>query len=61
MIGIWPKNADKADINTSHVSNSGAVIATGDDFGTIKLFESFPIVEKFVSSHSRCSCPISVW
>ena len=52
MAGIWPKNADKADINTSHVSNSGAVIATGDDFGTIKLFESFPIEEKFVSIHS---------
>ena len=50
MIGIWPKNADKADVNTAHLNHSGTVLATGDDFGCVKLFDHFPIVEKFVSS-----------
>ena len=49
VIGIWPQNAAKADINTAHVSNSGNAVATGDDFGTVKLFDHFPITEKYVS------------
>ena len=49
MIGIWPQNADKADINTAHLCNSGTAVATGDDFGTVKLFDHFPITEKYVS------------
>ena len=50
VIGIWPKNADKADVNTAHLSHSGTALATGDDFGCVKLFDHFPITEKFVSA-----------
>ena len=49
VVGIWPKNADKADVNTAHLSNSGKAVATGDDFGCVKLFDHFPVSEKFVS------------
>ena len=50
MLGIWPKNADKADVNTAHLNHSGTALATGDDFGCVKLFDHFPITEKFVSA-----------
>ena len=65
VIGIWPKNADKADVNTAHLNHSGTAVATGDDFGCVKLFTQFPIMEKFVSS-SECflrvqySCTVGV-
>lgn len=48
VVGIWPRNADKADVNCSNLSHSGNALATGDDFGFVKLFE-FPVAEKFVS------------
>lgn len=47
MIGVWPRNADKADVNCANLSSSGLSLATGDDFGFVKLFE-FPVTEKFV-------------
>lgn len=49
VVGIWPKSADKGDVNTAHLSSSGTAIATGDDFGCVKLFNGFPLKEKFVS------------
>lgn len=51
MIGVWPRNADKADVNCANLSSSGLSLATGDDFGFVKLFE-FPVTEKFVSGIS---------
>ena len=48
MVGIWPRNADKADVNTACVSHSGNAIATGDDYGQVKLFD-FPASAKYVS------------
>lgn len=39
--GIWPAYTDVTDINTACVSRDGEVIATGDDFGYVKLFK-FP-------------------
>jgi len=36
--GIWPKGADGTDINAVNVSNSEHLVATADDFGTVKLF-----------------------
>lgn len=56
VIGIWPQNANKADINTAHVANCGQAIATGDDFGTVKLFDQFPVEEQFVSDFCVCVC-----
>ena len=51
MVGIWPRNADKADVNTAHVSHSGSAVATGDDFGLVKLFQ-FPCPTRNVSFKS---------
>lgn len=51
VLGIWPRNADKADVNCACVSHAGLNIVTGDDFGLIKLFD-FPCTEKFVSGLS---------
>lgn len=48
VIGIWPRNADKADVNCACVTHAGLNIVTGDDFGLVKLFD-FPCTEKFVS------------
>ncbi|CAH1792746.1 unnamed protein product [Owenia fusiformis] len=46
VIGVWPRDStDKGDINCAHVSHQGNAIATGDDFGTVKLF-SFPCPHK---------------
>ena len=41
MVGIWPKDSDKGDINCTHLSHTGNALATGDDSGLVKLFE-FP-------------------
>ena len=48
VIGIWPKNADKGDINCTDLSHHGSTLATGDDFGYVKLYK-FPCFDKFVS------------
>lgn len=48
VLGIWPRNADKAEVNCACVSHAGLSIVTGDDFGLVKLFD-FPCTEKFVS------------
>lgn len=48
MLGIWPQDAAKADVNTADVSHSGNAIATGDDYGLVKLF-AFPCPDKNVS------------
>lgn len=48
IVGIWPRGADKAEVNCCHVSNSGNAVATGDDNGLVKLF-NFPCSEKYVS------------
>lgn len=49
VLGIWPRNADKADVNCACVSHAGLNVVTGDDFGLVKLFD-FPCTEKFVSA-----------
>nr|XP_020441832.1 echinoderm microtubule-associated protein-like 6 isoform X2 [Monopterus albus] len=51
VLGIWPRNADKADVNCACVSYAGLNIVTGDDFGLVKLFD-FPCTEKF-AKHKR--------
>ena len=39
--GVWPPSSDVTDVNAAHVIQDGSTIATGDDFGFVKLF-SFP-------------------
>merc|ERR1719478_12419 len=36
--GIWPEEADGTDINSCVKSHNGRLLATGDDFGAVKLF-----------------------
>lgn len=43
--GIWP-GVDYSDVNTVHRSNNGQLLATGDDFGKVKLFKYPCVVEK---------------
>jgi hypothetical protein len=40
-IGIWPEGADGTDVNTATKSKDKHLIATGDDFGKVKLY-SYP-------------------
>nr|XP_021335612.1 echinoderm microtubule-associated protein-like 6 [Danio rerio] len=51
VLGIWPRNAEKADVNCACVSHAGINVVTGDDFGLVKLFD-FPCSEKF-AKHKR--------
>ncbi|XP_070164103.1 echinoderm microtubule-associated protein-like 2 isoform X6 [Polyergus mexicanus] len=37
-IGIWPEGADGTDVNNCTRSSDGKLLATGDDFGKVKLF-----------------------
>lgn len=43
-VGIWPENADGTDVNTCDRSHDMQLMATGDDFGKVKLF-SYPVIQ----------------
>jgi len=51
VIGIWPKNSDVGDVNSCDVTGSASCVATGDDFGLVKLF-NFPCKDKY-SKHKK--------
>ncbi|XP_060573407.1 echinoderm microtubule-associated protein-like 6 [Ruditapes philippinarum] len=51
VVGIWPKGADKADVNCAHLSHHGTALATGDDSGLVKLFD-FPCTERYAPHKS---------
>ena len=52
--GIWPPYTDVTDVNASCVSRDGHVIATGDDFGFVKLFKYPSFVSILPFSLSVC-------
>ncbi|KAA0157216.1 hypothetical protein FNF29_00568 [Cafeteria roenbergensis] len=42
--GVWPSYADGTDINAVAVDSTQSIIASGDDFGRVKLYR-FPCIE----------------
>jgi microtubule-associated protein-like 1/2 len=49
-LGVWPESADGTDVNASDRSHDKKLLATGDDFGKVKLF-SFPVTQPKSLSH----------
>jgi microtubule-associated protein-like 1/2 len=43
-IGIWPENVDGTDVNACDRTHDSKLIATGDDFGKVKLY-NFPVTQ----------------
>lgn len=38
VVGIWPPGADGTDVNSADKNEKGTFLATGDDFGQVKIF-----------------------
>lgn len=45
-VGIWPLSSDVTDVNSACRAGNGTTLATGDDFGLVKLFD-FPSRTKY--------------
>lgn len=50
-IGVWPEYADGTDINAVCRNAEASLLASGDDFGKVKLF-LYPATQPKVSSFS---------
>ncbi|XP_055316074.1 echinoderm microtubule-associated protein-like 2 isoform X2 [Sitodiplosis mosellana] len=50
-IGVWPEHADGTDINAVCKNFEGSLMASGDDFGKVKLF-LYPATQPKTLSHS---------
>lgn len=51
-IGIWPESADGTDVNASDRSHDKKLVATGDDFGKVKLY-SYPVTQPKVRKQDK--------
>lgn len=47
-VGVWPENADGTDVNTISRSSDLSLLASGDDWGKVKLF-AYPTSQPKVS------------
>mmetsp|Transcript_3035 Transcript_3035/g.4634 ORF Transcript_3035/g.4634 Transcript_3035/m.4634 type:complete len:1138 (-) Transcript_3035:82-3495(-) len=45
LMGIWPKHSDGTDVNAVDVDSHHQLVATGDDFGNVNVF-NYPCVVK---------------
>lgn len=43
-LGIWPESADGTDVNYCDRSHDSKLLASGDDFGKVKLY-SYPVIQ----------------
>ncbi|XP_039294135.1 echinoderm microtubule-associated protein-like 2 [Nilaparvata lugens] len=50
-VGIWPEGADGTDVNACERSHDHNLIATGDDFGKVKLY-SYPACQPKSLNHT---------
>jgi len=50
--GIWPAGSDGTDVNALDTATSGTALATGDDFGFVKIFP-FPAPKSAQNSAKR--------
>ncbi|XP_075233880.1 echinoderm microtubule-associated protein-like 2 isoform X2 [Lycorma delicatula] len=50
-VGIWPEGADGTDVNSCEKSHSNHILATGDDFGKVKLY-SYPVCQPKSLNHT---------
>ncbi|XP_038072339.1 echinoderm microtubule-associated protein-like 6 [Patiria miniata] len=46
VVGIWPRSSQSADVNCAALTGNANSLATGDDFGFVKLFR-FPCPDKY--------------
>ncbi len=58
--GIWQGTSDVTDVNSADLSHDGQVLATGDDFGLVKLFP-FPVPtaarsKRYLGHSSHVTC-----
>lgn len=44
--GVFPPGSDVTDVNATCCSRNGSLLASGDDFGLVKLFE-YPVSVRF--------------
>lgn len=51
-LGIWPENADGTDVNTASTTSDAKIIATGDDWGKVKLYQ-YPAAQPKVSGQEE--------
>lgn len=56
-IGIWPDGADGTDVNVANRSQDKTLLATGDDFGKVKLYQ-YPASKPKVS-RAQLNVPLS--
>jgi hypothetical protein len=51
VVGIWPPGADGTDVNSADKHGKGKFLATGDDFGQVKIF-NYPCAKVSRFAHS---------